>query len=816
MEVMIRDLREACRALRRAPGFTVVAVLTIALGIGPGTAVFSALDAALWRPLPYAGADRLATLHLTYRNGAESRLFKWSYPKFETLRGATTALDEVAAFAGNSMSLTGVASPERLAVEMVSPRYFPILGVRPLLGRLFLPSEETAKEPVALLGEALWRRRFGADRGIVGSVVGLNGRSFTVLGIVPAGFRPLSGPADAWIPLALAPAPEMLANRWLHWLMVVARLKPGVEMAKASAEIALAGRRVDAAHPSPVSKGETWGASLVPLEETRVEAPLRRSLGILMGAAACVLLLSVVNLSGLLLARIPGQRREIAIRIAVGGSRARLVRRRLAEALVLSFLGGTVGLALGAATLEGLSILGPEAGTAFQGMAYLVDVTHTLLDSRAVLFGFGLSLLTAIGVGVVTGLSAWRQGVTQPFQDQVGRRDRSDVASLAAALQLAVACVLLVGAGLMLKSFWRLLHVDAGFDREGLLTFSVETPARRKGDGPAFREEVLSRLAGIPGAASVSVGSCVPLSGRCSNGLAWAADDGRTGERSRVEFDFVSPAHFRTLGMAVRSGRALQASDRADGSKVVVVNESLARSFWPGQDPLGKRLTVGPQQYRKDEPAVVVGVVRDVRYGRPEEDPRPHAYLPDAQAGPSSSAVTMVFLRTSGDPARLAPATRATVAALEPNVPIFDVKSMKERIAGVTSRTRFAAAVLLLFAVLAVVLACVGTFGVMSYALSHRRREIGIRLALGARPDDVFWSFLGRGLRLTGAGLLTGIAGALLLARGLVGLLFGVEPIDPPTLAASVVLLGTMASVGSLLPALAALKVDPITVLQAE
>ena len=825
MTTLLQDLRYALRWLARNPGFAAVAVLTLALGIGTVTTIFSILDAAVLRPLPYRDPDSLVKISITHQEGnTPAEPFAWSYPKFESLRRHARSFEAVAAFSTADLNLTGVAEPERLSGEIVSAAYFPVLGVSAVLGRTFTADEDGAPggHPVALISHGLWQRRFGGSASIVGRAISVNRRPLTVVGVLPERFAGLGGEAEIWVPMAMAGAfiyPDILTEDGNHWHEVVGRLKPGVSPASADAEMRVVGRQIADEYPMEV-RGAVWGAAAAPLNDSRVDPALRRSVLVLFGAVTFVLLIACANVAALLLARAASRGREVAIRLAIGAGRRRIVRQMLTESVVLAVAGGVAGVLLSLWGVEALSRIERLSGVG--DPSFLFRFAAVELDARVLVFALAVSLLTGLVFGMAPALHATRADLGAALKEGgagavagAGRR-RLSLRGVLVPLQVALALVLLVGAGLLTRSLARLSGYDAGFRPEGVLTMRFDPSGVLDGDrsqAAVFRRAMLERLAALPGVTSVATGRTPPVSSRNMIAVVRQVDDRRFSVEegaTQIGIHDVSPDYFRTLSIPIRSGRAFTAEDREGSRKVVVVSETTARRLWPGQDPIGHRLSA-TTFYFADETAEVVGVAGDVLYGRPGGRQPLDLYYPSFQGGLPWGTL---FVKTSGDPAALAPAVRREIKALAPNLPVFDVATMESRAARTFSRERFGAGLLGLLAGIALFLASVGIYGLVAETVSARTREIGLRMALGARPADILGGVLRHGLTLAGLGLGTGLAAAFALSRLLSSLLFGVAASDLATYGAVSAILLAVAAGACWIPARRATRIDPMLALR--
>ncbi len=831
--MVFSSLRLAMRGLRRTPGFTLVAILTLGLGLGANAAIFGVLDASLFRPLPYPDADRLVTLHILAQEGNNPKrdLFPWSYPKFQLFRQTATSFSDVAGYGTTSLNLITPDGPERLESELVGGAYFKVLGLAPVLGRLLQPAEDAVPgEPgVAVLGHALWQRRFGGDAAIVGKDIRFNGRALTVVGIAPRGFRGLSGNADVFVPITLATVfeyPEILTETGNHWFLAVGRLKQGVSLAAADADAAAAGAAVNRQFRFPEQSGD-WSAQARPINASRVDPGFRRSVLLLAGAVGFVLLIACVNLTSLLLVRAVGRRREIAVRLALGAGRGQLVRQVLTEAMVIALAGWVVALGLAKGGVRILLMLGPGQAQSGSGADYFFDPASVTLDGRAAVFALLLSILAALLVGLGPALQASRPEVTEALKSGGasvgmghGTLRRPGAHQMLVVAEVALALVLLVGAGLLARSFARLSGLDVGFTPDHVLTFrySAADGDFAGKDARAFKEQAVTRLAAIPGVQSAAIGLCAPLASRCSGSVVVNVD-GQTfkiGSGSvPIGLHSATPDHFKTLGIPILKGRGFTRQDRAGAPRVVVINETTAKRLWPGQDPIGHRLSAASGYFAGgDSTAEVVGVAKDVRYGAIDGELEPDLYYPAYQSGYGGSGT--VFIRTIGDPLQAFDAAQRELHALDPTLPLYSVMTMEERAGAALARPRFAVSLLGAFATMALVLAAIGLYGVMAFSVAQRTKEIGLRMALGADAPRVLQGVLRQGMAMALVGIVLGLGGALALQRVMAGMLYGVEASDPLTLAGVSLVMLLAAGVAALIPARRATRVDPMVAIRAE
>jgi putative ABC transport system permease protein len=836
MRDFFQDVRYVLRLFGRAPLFTAVAVATLALGIGANAAIFAVVNAVLLKPLPFAEAERLMLVHRAVTDPDSPGTYRetvWSYPKYLTFEGTQQIFEDLAFFAGRDVDVSGPGDPQRVRGEVVSDRYLAVLGVAPIAGRSFSHDEahKAGTPAAAMIGHALWMRRFGGDTAVIGRTIQLHAIPYTIVGVLPAGFRGLTGMAEIWVPLA-AYEPSQLDQAQSHSYTIVGRRKQEISEQAAAAAVQVLGRQVDAAH-SGGGPGGDRSARANSLYSSRVDADIRRAALVLLGAVGFVLLIACVNLTNLVAAKAMARRREVAVRVAIGASRGRIVRQFLAEGLLLAGAGAIGGLLVAAALLAGASLLLPDADVFFRsavapgrpriaGAAGLTRIGASMigLDGITALFTGGVALLAAMLVSL---LPAGQASMVRPAEilkaagrTAAGSNRWLDTRALLVTTQIALALILLAGAGLMIRSAHRLQATQIGVNPEGLLTVRVDLPraAYDNERGQAFFAQLLDRVRALPGVESAALGLCPPVSGGCNDTLMWfppATRPSHDGTDPTVGIHWVTPDYFPTVGVKLLQGRSFTEHDRAGQPRVLLVTETAARRFWPNESPIGRRVSVGQGGFH--EGAEIIGVVSDVRYRAIESPAIPEVYIPLAQ---SYQPRLRLFARTALDPASLAPGVVEAVRALDPNLPLSEVKTMDERVADAMWRTRVGAWVLALFAGLALALTAIGIFGVMAQSVAQRTQEIGIRIALGAGARDVLALVLGRTAVLTVAGILVGGAAALALTRLLGALLYGVEPGDPVTFAAVALLLGVIALAAGYFPARRATRVDAIAALRAD
>ncbi len=818
LESVAQDLHYAARGLIRRPAFTAVAVLTLAIGVGATTAIFSAVNALLLRPLPYARPDELMRISLTVppRNGQPGRdNMVWSYPKFTTFRDAQQVFDDVAVYSTAQVTLTGGADDvERVAGEYVGATYLRVLGLNTSRGRDFdraIDAHPGAPKH-AIISYALWLRRYNADPSVIGRSVDIDRDMWTIVAVGPRDFRGLSGDADVFMPVTTQSA-EDLQQPQSHWLALVGRRAPNVTEAQAEAAVGVLGARVSDAFRNPVDK-LAWGAKATPLNDARLAPAIRRSLLVLFGAVGLVLLIACVNVANLLLGRASARRREIAVRVAIGAGRARLIRLLLTESLLLASVGAIASVAVAWAGVHALGTINPATTLRVSRDSALgaVAFSSISLDWYALAFTFAVSLIVGVLFGLAPALGAARASFTGALKgDRVlgagaGRR------TLVVA-EVALALVLLAGSGLMIRSLANLLSVNQGFDGTGVLTFRLTLPPGgvARDSMPGFYSQLIDRVRAVPGVTDVALNNCAPTGGWCARtGLERPGVPGSDIMHSPlVGADLVSPSWFSLMRVRVMRGRVYTDADRLGSEKVIVLNEAAVKTFFGAEDPIGKRVSIGQNGM---DSAEVIGVVNDVRQ-QPDSAPGPDAYVAYNQA-PRPGMI--VFVRTSRDPGSIGQEVRRAVHDVAPQVPIYDMLTMRERASAATAQTRFRAVLLALFAITALALAAVGIYGVMSLAVTARTREMGIRIALGAETGRVQRLVIGEGVGLVAVGALIGLAGALEATRLLRSFLFDLTPSDPVTYAIIVVVLGAAAIAASWIPARRASRVDPVVALRAE
>jgi putative ABC transport system permease protein len=806
METLLKDLRYAVRMLVRNPGFTFVSVIALALGIGANAAIFSVVNGVLLRPLPFKEPDRLMMIR-------ETKLPQ--FPEFSVASGnfldwkkQNTVFERLVAFKPSALNLIGTGDPERLRALNVTEGFFAMLGAQPQLGRDFLTEEDQpGRNNVVILSNGLWQTRFGGDPKILNQAITLNGQAYTVIGVMPATFHFRSGEneLDIWTPMAFTE--QQAQNHGGHDLAAIGKLKPGVTVEQARAEMSAIAGRLASEYPADTG----WNVKIMPLLEFSVRS-IKPALIVLLVAVAFVLLIACANVANLLLARAAGRQKEIATRTALGAGRWRIVRQLLTESVLLSFVGGSVGLVLAQWGMNLLLTLAP---------ADLPRLDNVSLDGRALAFTATITLLTGVIFGLVPALQASKPNLNETMKDagrgstEGGRRKL--IRSTLVVLEVASALVLLVGAGLMIKSFWRLQKVDPGFIPDNALTVSVSLPKgkyREETQQVAFFQQLIERARALPGVQAAGAGQVIPLSG---NDFVLAFEiDGRPPLPPEVtqstNYYSVSADYFKAMGIPLRRGRLFTERDTKDAPRVALINETMAKKIFSDEDPIGKRITFDNRQ-KNPEWFEIVGIVGDVKQYGLDQLTTMQTYEPFTQQ--TFPYMTLV-VRTVGDPANLSGAIRSEILKLDKEQPATNIKTLNEFFSTSIAQQRFSVVLLAVFAAVALVLAAVGIYGVLSYAVTQRTHEIGIRIALGAGRRDVLRLVVGQGMLLTVIGVVGGLVAAFGLTRLMASLLFGVTATDAVTFGSVASVLLVVALLACYIPARRATKVDPLVVLRYE
>jgi putative ABC transport system permease protein len=804
MQTLLQDLRYGARMLLKNPGFTLIVLLTLALGIGANTAVFSAVNAVMLRQLPFANPDRLVRLNESNPERGWPT-FSVSQPNFLDWRARNQTFEALAATIGENFNLNAGGEIEVVQGASVTADFLPVLGVTPALGRNFLPEEDRpgGNTRVALVTHGFWQRRFGGDRAIVGKTLTISDNTFTVVGVLPESFN-WGVRNELFTPLA----PDPASNRGNHNLQVIGRLKPGVTWEHARADLNTIARQLAQQYPE---SNNGWSVTGQKFYDWIVPEQSRRSLLVFAGAVIFVLLIACSNVANLLLARAAARQKEMAIRMALGAGRGRIIRQLFCEALLLALVAGGLGLLVALWMVEAFKTLNP---------ATLPRLNELSIDGRVLAFSLLISLATGALFGLFPALQASRPDVHETLKDggrsSGGASGRQRVRGALVIAEVALSVALLIGAGLLLRSFAKLQDVELGFRPENLLTMRINLPRNRySGDQEswAFYTRLLRETKALPGVQDAALTSSVPLSGLGNTGgevqipgRAAAPDGSQPSAAWRV----VSPGYWRTLGIPLR-GRDFDERDTAESQPVTIISEEMARRYWPGEDPLGKPVTLrslGNKTY------TIIGVAGDIRSLRPETEPGPTVYVSTAVMARAIQSRLVVHTRT--EPAAQTAAVRGVLRSIDANVPVIDIQTVEQLLYDSLGSRRFNMFLLGSFAAVALLLASVGLFGVMAYLVSQRTHEIGIRLALGARPRDVFRLVIGRGMLLALVGAAVGLVAAFGLARFLDTLLFQVKPTDALAFTVAPVLLLGVALLACYVPARRATKVDPMVALRCE
>jgi putative ABC transport system permease protein len=799
---LIQDIRYGLQMLLRNPGFTVVTTLALALGIGANTAIFSVVNGVILRPLPYDDPDRLVMVweHNFRRNRPQNLVSRANYFDWKK---QNRSFEDIAAFSpGASHILTIGSDVERISGETTSANYFSLLGLTPILGRTYTSDEDLPNvERVVVLSQQLWQRRFSGDPGLLGQSITLSGNNYTVIGILPSGQDFFDRDPEFWVPFRLDPTGSYEGRS----LTVVGRLKTGVSMEQARTEMTTIASRLEQEHEYNAG----WGINLVPLSE-QIVGDVQSALLVLLGAVGFVLLIACANVTNLLLARTAARQREIAIRVSMGASRWRVVRQLLTESGMLAGLGGLFGILFAIWGLDLLVALSPEN---------VPRLSQVQVDTTVLGFTAFVAVLTGLIFGTAAALSALKTDPNDSLKEggrNTGAGSSRRARSVLVVFEMALSLVLLICAGLMIKSFLRLQELSPGFRPENVLTLKLSLPGSQyePQQRVAFYEQLVEGIETLPGVRSAAAMNSVPLDG-IPFGSSFRVD-GRPepppGESPVADIRWTQGGYFETMGIPLLRGRLMDGRDarNEDGSRVVVVNETLVRRMFPDEDPIGKRIVIswgGPVM------SEIIGVVGDVKHMSLRTDVRPMTYWPHAQ---ETSGFMYVIVRADGDPMQLVPAIRRQVQALYPLLPLYDVRTMNELLAASVAQPRFNMLMLGLFALVALILAAVGIYGVIAYSVTQRTREMGIRMALGAQNRDIISLVVRQGMILVVSGVALGLCGAFASTRVLSSLLFEVDTLDPATFGGIAVLLALVALLASYVPARRATRVDPIIAVRHE
>jgi predicted permease len=822
------DVRLALRSLAQHRGFAITVIATLGLGVAAITLVFSYIYGSLLRPPPFREPDRLV---LIYRTAVEAgrgapALFRWSYPRLQRLRRTAQSFEGVTAFGRSDWNLGGgEAEPERVAGEAVSASYFSVVGIQPTLGRSFTAEEDSTPgtHPVAVIGHGLWVRRFGAEPAVLGKTIRVNGEPLVVIGVMPRGFDGVTGRADLWIPQMMAPLVSYAGTLTSpeNFISVLGRLRPGVGLDQALAELGVVGRRIAAELPDQDDVPTVWGATAVPLSAARVDPGNRRSVLLLFAAVGFLLVLACANVAGLGVSRAVARRQEIVVRLALGAGKGRLVRQLLTESAVLGVVGGGLGAVV---ALFVSRVVQPPRSIPGPGNMYgaVGDFARVEVDLAVLGFSVLVSVVAILLSGLAPALHAGRTDLAAELKERsatgssAGRGARLQAGLVV--VEIALALVLSIGAGLFFASLGRLQEVPLGVDPGNVLTFRIMPSDVRYGPAgaPALLDRVIEAVSGVPGVEAVTVDACAPAGVGCANSTlrVIGRPDPPPGQAPFVMRHYVAPAHFQTLGIPLKRGRPFTFEDRPGRARVVIINEQAARQFWPGEDPIGHRVWFGGGSSfnHPDSAGEIVGIVGDVPYGSLERGTLPSFYTPYRQF---TYPFRTVMVKAAGNPLGLVPEIRRAVRGVD-DLPIFEVRLLEDQLGDSWARTRFTAMLIGGFALLALLLAAGGIYGIISHSVGQRRRELGIRVALGAAPIDLIRLVVGLGAGLAGIGVAIGIGAAYLLTRAVRAMLFGVDPADPVVYLAQALLLMAVAVLASYLPARRASRMDPVATLRAE
>lgn len=810
MEVLIKDIRYAVRRLLKRPGFTAIVVITLALGIGANTAIFSVVNAVLLRPLPYPNPDQLVTISGTSKSSSIGK-YPASLREFVAYRDRNQSFSGIAVHASVGRDLTGAGDAERIDTARVTAQFFSVLGTQPLLGRSFLNDEDQAgRDQVAIISYGLWQGRFAGAENVVGKNVVLDGVRHTIVGVMPADFQFPSPDIQIWTPLPLRQ--DLEENNGSHYLPIVARIKPGTDLHKAQVEVASIAAQVQQEYPNDYEPLDGWSVSLVRVRDEMV-GDHRTVLLILLGVVGFVLLIACLNVTNLLLARAASRQHENAVRAALGAGRLQLIRQSLAETLLLSLGGGALGLLIGSLGAAVIKALNPTN---------LPRVDEIQVDHRVLIFTFAISLITGLVFGVIPAVQASRLNLITNLNKPLGKigegKKRNRLRAALIVGEVSIAMILLVGAGLLIKSFYKLQQVDLGFNPMNVVTMRLSLPGARYAEPHkmhGFFNELVGRSENLPGVKSVALVNSLPL-----HGFAMELNMGVENQPENpasVELLTSTPKYVSALGFELRKGRFFDEWDRNDTTYVAVVNEAFTRIFLPGEDALGKRVQIGGANTPFPSYAIV-GVIKDVKQQGPDAATKPQVFIPHTQPalGDFMLQSMSLVLRTEGNPEGSVAAVRSVVRELDPELPVYDVSTMQQLLTKSVATRRFNLFLVAVFSALALVLAAIGIYGVMSYAVTARTREIGIRMALGARAVSVLSLVIKDGMKLAVLGLAIGIGGALALTRLMRTLLFDVTPTDPMTFAGVAILLLVVALLACFFPARRASEFNPLDALRHE
>jgi putative ABC transport system permease protein len=807
MEAILQDFRYGLRRLLTSPGFSALVIITLALGIGANTAIFSVVNALLLRPLPYNQPNELVTIEHVYPS-LDDMHAPVSARGFQTYRDETSSFSAVAVRTGTALNLTGLGEPERLIGTRASADYFRAYGAQPAIGRVFLPEEDQpGAARVAVISDGFWKRRLGADPKVLGRTITLNDEPYQVIGVMPSGFRDFaSRDTEVWVPVALTPD-QLTGGFTNEFLGLTARLRPGVSITTAQAEMTQLGDRLKAEFPDQFPPD--WHLEVTTLAE-KATGDVRAPLLILLGSVGFVLLIACANVANLLLARAAGRLKEVSVRLALGARRWQIIRQLMSESLLLGVVGGALGLAI--------AYLGVKALVAF-APPQLAVLDTVAMDGKVMLFTLATSVFTGFIFGLAPALQSTRANVNDSLRDggrgAVSDRSGQALRRVFVVAEFALALTLLAGAGLLIRSYDRLASVDPGFDTANLLTFDIALPATKYDNDTAriqFFDRALAAIGQVPGVRGVGAVSVLPFGGGWSTGSftveGYTPPENQAGPWGDIRI--VNEDYAQAMGIELKRGRFLQASDRMGGQDVVVVDEVMAERYWPGADPIGKRITF-------DSPSDsaswidVVGVVAHTAQEGLDAERRVQLYFSYRQAG---IAFMSVAVRTTGDPNAAVPEVRRALTSVDADLPLANVSTMERLVADSMGSRRLSTALLGLFSALALLLAAIGIYGVIAHSVTQRTRELGVRMALGAGRPDVLRLVMTQGASIAAIGLVIGLGGAFALTRLMRSQLYQVDATDPVTFTAVAAVLVTVALLATLLPALRAMRLNPVQALR--
>jgi len=821
LDSFLQDLQFGARMLRKNPGFSAIAILTLALGIGASTAVFSLVNAVLLKPLPYPNSQQIvfpwrqppAGLNVGYNE------MPWGRPDFLFFAQESKCFQSVGAFKSDSFNLTGSGDAARLDGLRASAGFFPSLGISPIMGRTFTAEEDQiGHEHEVVLSYGLWRDRFGSDTQILGRALQLNSESYTVIGVMPQGFVfpraeempngfPFPRETQLWVPLALVPGPIIPGED--SELAVIGRLQPGITPAQAQSEMNVMSKRLEDFFPG----GKGWFSILVTSMQRQIAGDMRRPLLLILGAVGIVLLIACSNIAGLLLSRSLARRKEFTLRAALGAGKWRLMRQVLTESLMLAGIGGIGGVLIAKVAVHFVKFFAPPN---------IPRLNEVSLDIRVVLFAFAITFVTGILFGLAPTIAGSRDNLVESLKEE-GQRSGSSAAgaklrNVLLISEVALALVLIISAGLLTRTFFHLLGVDPGFNPTRVLTFELTLPATKYTDQPqivALYQRTLQSIRSLPGIESAGITAITPLAGATESTTIRLPDHPSQDPKAPAfsNYTMVSPGYFAAAGTPLLRGRDFLDSDTADSLPVAIINGAMAKKYWPGEDAIGKQVAPTSKKYPE---ATIIGIVADVKRLSLRENPPPEMYVPYNQKVWPSLLTMDVLVRTKADPASLTDTVRSALRSVDADLPLAKIATLNTIVDDSMTLPRFAMVVLGSFAGLALLLASVGMYGVISYFVGQRTREIGVRIALGAQRRDVFGMVLGQGARLAAIGIVLGLLAALAATRMMVSFLYGVQPIDPLTFAALPFLLLSIALLACYVPARRAMRVDPMVALHHE